>query len=352
MGELDGRTFLVTGGNTGIGRATARALAQRGGRVYLTSRSWAKGEEAVASIKASSGNGSVWFLPLDLADLESVRACASDFLDRGEPLHVLVNNAGVAGQRRLTRQGFELMFGVNHLGHFALTSALLGRLADSAPSRVVTVASDAHYSAKGIDFEALRRPARGITGLPEYAVSKLGNVLFSAELARRTSGTGVTTYALHPGVVASDIWRRVPWPVRPLITRRMLSVTEGAATSLYCATSPDVARESGRFYDNCAERAASPVATPELAAELWRRSESWTAAYLAGGETGARALSRPVPGYGEHRGAKLADASIAAARFGAAARNTAGSLADASIAAARFGAAARNTAGSLEDASQ
>jgi NAD(P)-dependent dehydrogenase (short-subunit alcohol dehydrogenase family) len=277
MGELAGRTFLVTGGNTGIGRATAAGLAGRGGRVWIAARSPAKGEAAVAEIKASTGNGSVFFLPLDLADLDSVRACSAAFLALGESLHVLVNNAGVAGRRGLTKQGFELTFGVNHLGHFALTNALLDCLTGSAPARVVTVSSDAHYSAKGIDFEALRRPARGVTGLPEYAVSKLANVLFTQELARRTAGTGVTTYALHPGVVASDIWRRVPWPVRPLITRRMLSVTEGAATSLYCATSPDVAQDSGLFYDKCAQRAASAVATPELAAELWKRSQTWAA---------------------------------------------------------------------------
>ena len=155
---------------------------------------------------------------LDLADLDSVRACAAAFLATGEPLNVLVNNAGIGGAHGLTRQGFELTFGVNHLGHFALTNALLGCLTASAPARVVTVASDAHYSARGIYFEALRRRARGITGLREYAVSKLCNVLFSQELARRTADTGVTSYALHPGVVASDIWRRVPWPVRPLMT--------------------------------------------------------------------------------------------------------------------------------------
>jgi len=271
------QTFLVTGGNTGIGRATAEGLAARGGRVYITSRSAAKGEEAAAAIRAATGSSSVWCLALDLADLSSVRSCAASFLALGEPLHVLVNNAGVAGRRGLTRQGFELMFGVNHLGHFLLTSLLLGCLTAGAPARVVTVASDAHYTAPGIDYAALRRPARHITGLPEYAVSKLCNVAFSQELARRTSGTGVTTYALHPGLVASDIWRRVPWPVRPLVTRRMLSVTQGAATSLYCATSPDVAQASGLFYDKCAERAASPVATPELGRELWRRSEEWTA---------------------------------------------------------------------------
>jgi retinol dehydrogenase-12 len=280
VGELSGRTFLVTGGNTGIGRATVTELARRGGRVWVASRSAAKGEAAVAGVKAATGNESVFFLPLDLADLDSVRACAAAFLAAGEPLHVLVNNAGVAGRRGLTRQGFELTFGVNHLGHFALTSALLGCLAASAPSRVVTVSSDAHYSAPGIDFSSLRRPARGITGMHEYAVSKLGNVLFSAELGRRTAGAGVRSYALHPGVVASDIWRRVPWPVRPLVTRRMLSVTDGARTSLYCATSdaPEVAAASGQFYDRCAPRAASAVATPELARVLWERSEKWTAA--------------------------------------------------------------------------
>jgi len=272
----EGRTFLVTGANTGIGRATAAALARQGGRVYVASRSRAKGEEAVAGIKASTGNDAVWFLPLDLADLDSVRACASAFLARGEPLNVLVNNAGVVRARGLTKQGFELMFGVNHLGHFALTQLLLGRLTESGPARVVTVSSDSHYSARGIDFEALRRPERGITGMHGYAVSKLCNVLFSAELARRTADTGVTTYALHPGVVASDIWRPVPWPVRPLMTRRMLTVDQGAATSLYCATSPAVAQDSGKFYDRCAERAPSRVATPELAAELWKRSEEWT----------------------------------------------------------------------------
>jgi len=294
MSELAGRTVVVTGANTGIGRVTAEALARRGASVYVASRSTEKGEAAVASIKASSGSDSVFFLALDLADLESVRACAEGFLARGEPLHVLVNNAGVAGVRGLTKQGFELMFGVNHLGHFMLTQLLLDRLVSSGPSRVVTVASDAHYQAHGIDWEAVRRPARGITGLGEYAVSKLSNVLFSQELARRTAGTGVTTYALHPGVVASDIWRRVPWPVRPLITRRMLPVDQGAATSLYCATSPEVAEASGMFYDKCAERPASPVATPELAGELWQRSEAWTASYVAG----AGALSRPGCEYG------------------------------------------------------
>ena len=273
---MDGRTVVVTGANTGIGLATASALAGQGWRVWVTARSEGKGAAAVAGIKAATGNDAVFLLMLDLADLSSVRACAAEFLARGEALHVLINNAGVGGRRGLTKQGFELMFGVNHLGHFLLTQLLLERLTSSGPARVVTVASDAHYSAPGIDWDALRRPARGITGLGEYAVSKLCNVLFSQELARRTEGTGVHAYALHPGVVASDIWRRVPWPVRPLVTRRMLTVDQGAQTSLYCATSPSVAGDSGRFYDKCALREASEVATPELGRALWERSEAWT----------------------------------------------------------------------------
>ena len=277
-GDLSGRTFLITGANTGIGYATAADLANRGGRVYLACRSEQKGQAAVAAIVAATGNEAVTFLPLDLGDLASVRECARQFLARGEPLHVLINNGGVAGARGITADGFELAFGVNHLGHFALTTALLDCLAASAPARVVTVSSDAHYQAKGIDFEAVRRRTASVTGLPEYAVSKLSNVLFTEELARRLDGRGVTAYALHPGVVASDIWRRVPWPVRPLLKLRMITPQQGARTSLYCATSPEVAQVSGRFYDKCAERPASPVATPELAGALWERSEAWTAA--------------------------------------------------------------------------
>ena len=277
-GELSGRTFLITGANTGIGRATAADLAGRGGRVYLGCRSAQKGRDAAAAIAAATGNEAVTFLPLDLADLASVRTCAEQFLARGEPLHVLINNGGLAGQRGITADGFELAFGVNHLGHFALTTALLDCLAASAPARVVNVSSDSHYQAKGIDFEAVRRRTASVTGMREYAVSKLSNVLFTQELARRVAGRGITAYALHPGVVASDIWRRVPWPVRPLITRRMITTEEGARTSLYCATAPEVAQVSGRFYDDCREREASAVATGELAGTLWQRSEAWTVA--------------------------------------------------------------------------
>ncbi len=271
-----GRTFLVTGGNTGIGLATATALAAEGGRVYLACRSAAAGAAAVTGIKAATGSDAVFLLSLDLASLDSVRACATAFLGTGEPLHVLVNNAGVGGQRGLTADGFELHFGVNHLGHYALTQLLLDRLRASGPgARVVNVASEVHYAAPGIDFAALRRPT-SFTGMREYGVSKLCNVLFAQELARRLAGSGVSSYALHPGVVASDIWRRVPRLARPLITRRMLTTEQGAVTSVYCATSPLVAADSGLFYDKCAVRTPSPVATPELAKLLWEHSAEWT----------------------------------------------------------------------------
>ena len=270
-----GRTFLVTGGNTGIGRATATALARDGGRVYIACRSAAAGAAAVSAIREAAGSQAVWLLPLDLASLASVRDCAAAYLATDEPLHVLVNNAGVGGQRGVTADGFELHFGVNHLGHFALTSLLLDRLKASGPgARVVTVSSDAHYGAHGIDFDALRRSTASFTGQREYAVSKLCNVLFTQELARRV--TDVSAYALHPGVVASDIWRRVPQPARALIKRRMLSVTDGAVTSVYCATSPAVAADSGLFYYKCAPRPPSRVATPELAELLWKYSSEWT----------------------------------------------------------------------------
>jgi retinol dehydrogenase-12 len=277
MAELTGRTFLITGGNTGIGLATARALAERGGRIHLACRSRDKGHAAVASIRAATGSEQVLFLQLDLADLGSVRDAAGTFLALGEPLHVLINNAGLAGRRGLTKDGFELLFGVNHLGHFALTAALLENLTSSG-ARIVNVASDAHFEAPGIDFDRLRRPARTIAAMREYAVSKLCNVVFTQELARRLAGTGVTAYALHPGVVASDIWRRIPWPVRPLVTRRMLTVDEGAETSVYCATAPELADVSGRYYEKCAEREPSPVATAELGERLWEHSEDWVRA--------------------------------------------------------------------------
>lgn len=274
MTDLIGRTFLVTGANAGIGYATAEELARRGGRVYLGARSEVKGEQAVAAIRAATGSDQLILINLDLADLANVRRAAQTVLKSGEPLHVLINNAGVGGVRGRTSEGFEIHFGVNHLGHFALTQALLPLLTASAPARIVNVASDSHYQARSIDFDALRNRTKSITGMPEYAVSKLCNVLYAAELGRRLSGTEVTAYSLHPGVVASQIWRRVPWPARQIITRRMLTIDQGARTSLHCATSPEVAGETGLYYNECRPSEPNRAATPDLAARLWEYCET------------------------------------------------------------------------------
>jgi retinol dehydrogenase-12 len=275
--NLAGKVALVTGANTGIGRVTATELARAGAHVILACRSAAKTEPVVADIRAETGSDKVEFAALDLASLASVRTCAGDFLRRDLPLHILVNNAGLAGQRGLTADGFELTFGVNHLGHFLLTRLLLERLEASAPARVVTVSSKAHFRTSAIAWERLREPTRTLTGMDEYGVSKLANILFTAELARR-AGAGVTTYALHPGVIASDIWRRVPAPLRVIAKAFMRSPEEGARTSLHCATAPALAGETGQYYDDCQPRKPSRAAQDaQLAAELWSRSLDWSA---------------------------------------------------------------------------
>jgi retinol dehydrogenase 12 len=270
------RVALVTGANTGIGRETARVLAQRGFEVILACRSAERADAVVHAIRRETGGARVEGLTLDLASLASVRRAAATFLGSGRPLHVLLNNAGLAGSRGSTEDGFEIAFGVNHLGHFLLTRLLLDRLIESAPARVVTVSSSAHYQATGIDFEALTRSTRSLTGVREYRVSKLANVLFTKELALRLDGTGVDAFALDPGVVATDIWRRIPWPIRPLVTRRMLSLAEGSRTSVHLATADEASLGSGDYFVDCAPRAPSALAQDDaLAAELWRRSEAW-----------------------------------------------------------------------------
>ncbi len=275
MGDLDDKTILITGANTGIGRATAAVLAGRGATLFLAGRSQVKTQTVIDDIAVRTGNHRLTFLALDLEDLSSVRGCADGFLALGSPLHVLINNAGLAGQRGLSQSGFELAFGTNHVGPFLLTSLLLGRLRESAPARVVSVASDAHYRVSGIDWRAVREPTRTRTGFAEYSASKLANVLHAQELSRRLIGTGVTTYSLHPGVIASDVWRHVPWPVRPLMKLRMRSPGSGAQTPVYCATSPDLADATGLYYEDSRPKPPGQAVTPELCAELWERSETW-----------------------------------------------------------------------------
>jgi retinol dehydrogenase-12 len=273
---MHGQNVLITGANTGIGLATARALAQRGARVFIACRDPSNATALSERIRQAAGY-SLEVLALDLARFDSVRACADQFAKLALPLHVLINNAGVAGKRARTDSGFELAFGVNHLGHFLLTQLLLPQLRAAAHARVVTVASKAHYDAPGIDWTAVTKKTRTITGLTEYSASKLANVSFSAELARRLAGTGITTYSLHPGVVASDAWRHMPQPARWLYTRGMLDTEQGARTSIYCATAPELASQTGLYYDDQRPKLPSePAQDPALAAELWDRSLAWT----------------------------------------------------------------------------
>ena len=252
-GQAARRTFLVTGANTGIGRATAAGLARQGAclrRVPVAG----KGRGRRWPGRASTNSDSIWYLPLDLADLDSVGPALS-LLAQGEPLHVLVNNACGPGHG-LTKQGFELMFG-------AITRPLRAderpaRLPDrQRVARVVTVSSDSTTRRRD-RLRGAALPERGVTGMHGYAVSSCATCC-SARARPPDGEIRVTTYALHPGVVASDIWRQVPWPVRPLMMRRMLTVDQGAAIVAVLRDSPDVAGQR-EFYDRYAERA--PARSP------------------------------------------------------------------------------------------
>src|SRR5215510_1311001 len=272
--DLANKLFIVTGANTGIGKITAKELARAGAHVLLACRSRDKTAPVIDEIKRETGNANVEYVHLDLGDLASVRACAEEILARNAPIHGLVNNAGLAGARGLTKDGFELTWGTNHLGPYLFTRLLLDRLKQPGTARIVNVASHSHYQAKGIDWDAMKQPTRSAAGMREYAVSKLSNVLFAKELARRLEGTGVTTYALHPGVVATDVWRRVPAPLRWLIKKFMITPEQGAEASLRCATDPALAGQTGRFYDvGGVEKEPNPVANDvELARTLWTKS--------------------------------------------------------------------------------
>ena len=278
MSELAGRTFIITGASSGIGKITARELARRGAHVVLACRSPEKTLPVVEELRRETARDRIDHVALDLGDLAAVRACAQELLARELPIHGLINNAGLAGLRALTRDGFEIQFGTNHLGHYLLTRLLLDRIIASGPARIVNVSSASHYNAKQLDWDVLQQKTRTITAMREYAVSKLANVLFTKELARRLEGTRVTTYAVHPGVVATDAWRRVPGPLRWAMKQLMITPEEGARSTLVCATAPELAGESGRYYDvGGRERRPSRLADDAaLAAELWRRSAEWT----------------------------------------------------------------------------
>jgi len=278
MADLANKTFIITGANTGIGKITAKELARQGAHVILACRSKSKTEPVIDEIKRETGNSNVEYVHLDLGDLTSVRECAEALLARKLPIHGLVNNAGLGGHRGQTKDGFEIQFGTNHLGHYLFTRLLLDRIKQAGNARIINVSSKAHYQAKAIDWSVLQKPTRTVTAMREYAVSKLSNVLFTKELARRLEGSDVTTYAVHPGVVATDVWRRVPPPFRWLVKRFMITPEQGAESSLRCATAPELAKETGRYYDvGGKERKPARLADDaELAKTLWTKSAEWT----------------------------------------------------------------------------
>jgi len=279
MQSLEGRVALVTGANSGIGRATAEALAAAGATTIVSGRDSAKVADAVARIRDRAPAAEVEPLLVDLASLASIRKASEEVLTRWPRLDVLVNNAGLyLSDRRTTTDGFEMTFGVNHLGHFYLTSLLLDRLRASAPARVVTVSSMGHRFTRGLDFDDLQNE-RHYTVNEAYCRSKLANVLFTRELARREPQLVAT--CLHPGVVRTGFGKNDGLLYRAsltLIAPFLRSPERGARSLVWLALSDEAARLTGEYVVDEKVRAPSAAARDEhLAAELWRRSEELTA---------------------------------------------------------------------------
>ncbi|XP_007253598.3 retinol dehydrogenase 12 [Astyanax mexicanus] len=273
--RLDGKTVIITGANTGIGKETARDLAKRGARVILACRDVEKAEAARKELVEDSGNPNIVAKEMDLSDTKSIREFADIINTEEKQLNILINNAGIMMCPYLkTADGFEMQFGVNHLGHFLLTYLLLDLLKRSAPARIVNVASVAHtwgsIRLDDINSEKSYAPRRA------YGQSKLANILFTRSLAKRLKGTGVTVYSLHPGVVRSDLWRNLSKPIQAavkILTPFSKSTTQGAQTSIYCSVEPQLERESGGYYSDCAPAICSREASDdEMAQKLWELS--------------------------------------------------------------------------------
>ncbi len=275
---IRGRSALITGGNAGIGRATATELARRGADVTIGVRDRGRGEAAVAAIEEETGR-SVGILDIDLASIDSVRTAAERFAADHPRLDVLLLNAGVFyGRHRTTVDGFEATIGINHLGHFLLAGLLFPRLLAAGAARVITVASSAHHRPRTFDVDELPDWRGRYRGMDAYARSKLANVLFATELARRTAGTRVSSYSLHPGMVSTRIAQDGDTVLVGLLWKlgrfRFLGPTDGAATSVMLATAPDIEDRSGRYFSEGREARPSRLAQdPQIARRLWRRSE-------------------------------------------------------------------------------
>lgn len=268
---------LVTGGSSGMGKATAAELARLGYFVVILCRSKERGEKALAEIMQESGSKDVEMLNCDLGSLDSIRESAASFKSKYSRLDVLVNNAGVIlPGRHETSDGFELQFGTNHLGHFLLTNLLLELITKSAPARIVNVASGAHKAGK-IHFEDINL-TKNFNLVRAYSQSKLANVLFTYELAERLKGTGVTVNCLHPGAVATQMGVNRETGFGTLITRMLKpffqTPAEGAATAIYLASSSEVEGVTGKYFYKKKPTASSRQShNKELAKRLWSLSE-------------------------------------------------------------------------------
>jgi NAD(P)-dependent dehydrogenase (short-subunit alcohol dehydrogenase family) len=273
---MQGKTVLVTGANQGIGKAAALALARRGARVAIVSRNAEKGRAAAADIEIGSGSKGVDVIVADLSSQEEVRRVAAEFKSRHARLDVLINNAGVfVPKRHATVDGFEETLAVNHLSYFLLTRELLELLKASAPARIVNVSSDAHRRGE-MRWDDLEFANHHYSGWRAYAQSKLANVLFTYELARRLEGSGVTANALHPGVVASGFGRTYRGPMSLLYTIGgpfMLTCEQGAMTSAYLASSPEVEGVNGKYFVRCKpERSSDRSYCKASQRKLWALS--------------------------------------------------------------------------------
>jgi NAD(P)-dependent dehydrogenase (short-subunit alcohol dehydrogenase family) len=278
--EMQGKICLVTGATLGIGKETALGLARKGAHVVIVGRDEARTRETAAWVAKESGNAQVDFLVADLSSQAEVRRLAAAFDSRYPRLDVLVNNAGaIFMKRELTVDGFERTWALNHLAEFLLTRLLLDKLAASAPARIVNVSSDAH-TAGAITFDNLQGE-RKYGGMRAYAQSKLANILFTFALARRLTGKGVTANCLHPGVVATGFGHNTPGLVNTVLNLArpfLLTAEKGAATSIYLASSPEVADVSGKYFVKCKPAAPSKQsADVALQERLWELSEQQTA---------------------------------------------------------------------------
>jgi len=284
MAGLEGKTCIITGATSGIGLATAEGLAALGARLVLVGRDRAKGEIALARLHALRPGCQVGIFYADLARLDAVRRLAAELLDAAPRIDVLVNNAGAIFRRREeTEDGLERTFALNHMAYFVLTAWLRERLAASGPGRIVNVASGAHRRAS-LDFTDLQM-TRDFDGWTAYRRSKLCNILFTRELARRLAGSGVTANCLHPGFVASGFGDNTNGVFRLGLSwaKRMfaISLERGAETPVYLAAAPEVQGVSGRYFGQCREETPSPAAQDDASAlRLWQESARLAAAFL------------------------------------------------------------------------